>query len=205
MVDYIMGSTYAEINLDESPCIIPSCGHILTLESMDGHMEIAKYYTISDDTNGENAIIGLKSRSVPFSTSELKNCPMCRSPLRNINRYGRTVRRAWIDEATKKFIVWANAQFVPLASRMEQAEANLRESVTEKQPPNSPLPGLAELSSALDKLSLEQIGLIGSRDQQIKVVLKACKANARYKDISLLRVDIKRFLKEVDEAEQHIW
>jgi len=205
MVDYIMGSTYAEIELDESPCIIPSCGHILTLESMDGHMEIAKYYTISDDTNGENAIIGLKSRSVPFSTSELKNCPMCRSPLRNINRYGRIVRRAWIDEATKKFIVWANAQFVPLASRMEQAEANLRESVTEKQPPNSPLPGLAELSSALDKLSLEQIGLIGSRDQQIKVVLKACKANARYKDISLLRVDIKRFLKEVDEAEQHIW
>jgi len=204
MVDYIMGSTYAEIDLDESPCIIPSCGHILTLESMDGHMEIAKYYTISDDTNGENAIIGLKSRSVPFSTSELKNCPMCRSPLRNINRYGRIVRRAWIDEATKKFIVWANAQFVPLASRMEQAEANLRESVTEKQPPNSPLPGLAKLSSALDKLSLEQIGLIGSRDQQIKVVLKACKANARYKDISLLRVDIKRFLKEVDEAEQPI-
>jgi len=171
---------------------------------MDGHMEIAKYYTISDDTNGENPIIGLKSRSVPFSTSELKNCPMCRIPLRNINRYGRIVRRAWIDEATKKFIVWANAQFVPLASRMEQAETKLRESVNEKQTPKSPLLGQGKLSSALDKLSLQQIGLIGSRDQQIKVVLKACKANARYKVISLLRIDIKRFLKEVDEAEQPI-
>ncbi len=204
MVDYIMGSTYAEIDPDESPCIILSYGHILTIESMDGHIEIAKYYIISDDTNGENSIIGLKSRSVPFSTSELKNCPMCRSPLRNINRYGRIVRRAWIDEATKKFIIWVNAQFIPLASRIEQAEAKLRESVTEKQPPKSPLPGQAELSSALDKLSLEQIGLTGSRDQQIKVVLKACKANSRYKDISWLRNDIKRFLKEVNKAEQPI-
>lgn len=26
MIDYIMGSSYAEIDLDESPCIIPSCG-----------------------------------------------------------------------------------------------------------------------------------------------------------------------------------
>ena len=72
-------------------------------------MEIANYYTVSDDTSVKNSIIGLKSRSVRFSTSELKNYPLCRSPLRNINRYSRIVRRAWIDEATKKFIVRANA------------------------------------------------------------------------------------------------
>lgn len=125
MVDYIIRSTYAEIDLDKSPCIIPSYGHILTLESMDGHIKIAKYYIISDDTNSKNSIIGLKSRSVPFSTSELKNCFIYRSSLRNINKYGRIVRRAWIDKATKKFIVWANAQFVPLAFRIEQAEAKL--------------------------------------------------------------------------------
>ena len=204
MVDYIMGSTYTETDLDENPCIIPSCGHILTLESMDGHMEISKYYTISGDTDAEDSIVALKSSSVPFSTSELKNCPMCRSPLRNINRYGRIVRRAWIDEATKKFIVWANAQFVPLASRMEQAEAKLREPFTDRKNPKAPLLGQAQLSLALDRLSLEPIRLIGSRDEQIKVVVKTFKLDARYKDISLLRIDIRRFLKEVDEAEQPI-
>lgn len=204
MVDYIMGSTYAEIDLDENPCIIPSCGHILTLESMDGQMEIAKYYTISDDTNSEDSIVALKSSSVPFSSSELKNCPMCRSPLRNINRYGRIVRRGWIDEATKKFIVWANAQFVPLASRMEQAEAKFRKPVTEKQTPKFPLFGPAQLSPALDRLSLEPLKLIGSRDEQIKAILNNVRADIRYKDISLLRIDIKKFLKEVDEAEQPI-
>lgn len=201
MVDYIMGSRYAEIDLDETPCIIPSCGHILTLESMDGHMELAKYYNISD---ADNSIIALKSNSVPFSTSDLKNCPMCRKPLRNINRYGRIVRRAWIDEATKKFIVWANAQFVPLASRMEQVEAKLRERATKEQSPESSRLAETRLSSALGRLSLKPMRLVGSRNEQIQVVLKTFKADARYKEIFLLRIDIGRFLKEVDEAEQPI-
>lgn len=201
MVDYIMGSRYAEVDLDETPCIIPSCGHILTLESMDGHMELAKYYNISD---ADNSIIALKSNSVPFSTSDLKNCPMCRKPLRNINRYGRIVRRAWIDEATKKFIVWANAQFVPLTSRMEQVEAKLREHITKEESPESSRNQESRLSSALSMLSLGPIRLVGSRNEQIQVVLKTFKADARYKEIFLLRIDIKRFLKEVDEAEQPI-
>lgn len=84
MVNYIMGSAYVEIDLGENPCIIPSCGHVLTLESMDSHMEIAKHYIMSGDTNGESSILELKSKSVPFSTSELRNCPICRCPLRNI-------------------------------------------------------------------------------------------------------------------------
>lgn len=105
MVDYIMGSFYAGLDLDDSACIIPSCGHILTLESMDGHMDMSKYYAMSSETKVENPITALKTSSIPFSTSELKNCPICRNPLRNINRYGRIVRRVWIDEAIKKFIV----------------------------------------------------------------------------------------------------
>lgn len=91
-----------------------------------------------------------------------------------------------------------------MASRIEQAEAKLREPVAERQTLKSPLLGHAELSPALHRLSLEAVRLTGSRDQQIHVVLKAKKANARYKDISLLRTDIKKFLRDIDEAEQPI-
>ena len=84
---------------------------------------------------------------------------------------------------------------------MEQAETKFREPVSEKPTPKSPLLRKAELSFALDRLTLKHIEVIGSRDQQIKIVLKACNSIARYKDISWLRNDIKRFLKEVDEAE----
>ncbi|KAL8841356.1 MAG: hypothetical protein Q9170_000987 [Blastenia crenularia] len=171
---------------------------------MDGHMDISQFYDISSEAEADNPIIALKSSSVPFSTSELKNCPLCRKPLRDINRYGRIVRRAWIDEATKKFIVWANAQFVPLATRMGQVEARLRESVSERQPPMSATDGPTELVSTLTKLSLETVRLAGTRDQQISAIYKVQKTNVRYRDISLLRNNIKKFLHEVDEAEQPI-
>lgn len=67
---------------------VSSCGHLLTLEDMDGHMSMPDYYFIND----EGSIVGLKSNIQPFSTSGMKNCPMCRGPLRNVNRYSRAVR-----------------------------------------------------------------------------------------------------------------
>ena len=91
-----------------------------------------------------------------------------------------------------------------MASGLEQAEAKLRRSVAEKQTLSSPLLGHADLPPALGRLSLEPVRLTGSRDQQINFVLKAQKADARYKDISLLRTDIRRLLHEVDEGEQPI-
>lgn len=39
-VDFILGMTYREINLAENPCIFPQCGHFLTIESMDGQMDM---------------------------------------------------------------------------------------------------------------------------------------------------------------------
>ncbi|KAI4175840.1 MAG: hypothetical protein LQ343_001453 [Gyalolechia ehrenbergii] len=170
---------------------------------MDGHMEMSKYYVMSNDTDAKEPVIALKSSSIPF-TSELKNCPMCRKPLRDINRYGRIVRRAWIDEATKKFIVWANAQFVPLAARMGQVEARLRDSVSRTPAMNTPTSQPAELSSAFGRLSLEPLLVAGPRNEQINIICKAQHKNNRYRDISLLRTNISRFLRDVDEAEQPI-
>lgn len=158
---------------------------------MDGQMELAKYYTISD---ADKTIIALKSNSVPFSTSDLKNCPMCRKPLRNINRYGRIVQRAWIDEATKKFIVWANAQFVPWASRMEQVEAKFREHIIKDQNPRSCRHEKTRLSSALGRLSLGFIQRIRSRNEQIQVVLNTFKADTDTRKYSCFASTLKGLL-----------
>ncbi len=87
---------------------------------------------------------------------------------------------------------------------MKQAKAKFRELVVEKSILKSSLLRKVELSFALNRLFLKQIEVIDSRDQQIKIILKACNSIARYKDISWLRNDIKRFLKKVDEAEQPI-
>ena len=101
VVDFILLSTFEEVDLNKDPCIIPPCGHILTLESIDGHMSMSDFYTM----NNKGSIVDLKNSAEPFSASEMKSCPTCRGPLRNLNRYSRIVRRALIDKATKKFIV----------------------------------------------------------------------------------------------------
>lgn len=194
-VDFIMGYSYADIDLHESPCIVPSCGHILTMESMDGHMSMSDFYATSQNPSNYGHITGLRSRVEPFSVADLKSCPMCRSPIRNINRYSRIVRRAWIDEATKKFIVWANASFGPLAARMKEQEEKLRASRNEGK--------LSTLSSsAVELVSMDPILLKGSRDQQIKTVRATLSKEKIKSSLFQLRNDIKQFLKQVDEKEQ---
>jgi hypothetical protein len=190
VVDFILSSTFEEVDLDTDPCIIPPCGHILTLESMDGHMSMSDFYI----SNVEGSIVALKNSAEPFSASGMKSCPTCRAPLRNLNRYGRIVRRALIDEATKKFIVWANKEFIPLVTRMQAIEAELRENGGGGQ-------------MAPDKISLEAsvsepIQLKGTRDQQISQIRTLMQKEKRYKAINNLRRDICKFLKQVDEREQ---
>lgn len=116
VVDFILGETYKEINLDENPCIFPKCGHFLTMENMDALMELRRHYKV--DADGKP--IAISSTSDPFSIEDIKRCAHCRGPLRDIARYGRLVRRALLDESTKKLIVSMNREYVPLAQEVSQ-------------------------------------------------------------------------------------
>ncbi|WPG98204.1 Hypothetical protein R9X50_00099100 [Acrodontium crateriforme] len=190
VVDLILSSTFEEIDLNENPCIMPSCGHMLTLETMDGHMSMSDFYT----TNGEGSIVELKNSAEPFSASGMKSCPTCRGPLRSINRYSRIVRRALIDEATKKFIVWANMEFIPLVTKMQAIEAELRDTAGGSQTASNKLSPETPLSRALQ--------LKGGRDDQISQIEALTRKENRYKTIINLRREIKKFLQQVDEKEQ---
>ena len=184
-----MGSSYAEINLDENPVIVPLCGHLLTIESMDGHMQMAKYFEFS--SADPPWIEGLKSTSKPFEAGDLKGCPLCRMPLRNINRYGRIVKRAFIDEATKKFIIWANSTFVPLTQRLANVEEKLGHTKLSTEAITRP-----------DSATAESIQLKGDPDFQIGRVNKLIGKQGRYKELFQLRSGVKKFLTSVRENEQ---
>jgi hypothetical protein len=190
VVDFILSTTFEEIDLDNVPCIVPSCGHILTLESMDGHMNMSDFYT----TNDEGSIVDLKNSAEPFSASGMKSCPTCRRPLRNLNRYSRIVRRALIDEATKKFIVWANREFIPLVARMQEIEAKLRDAIGSS-------PQTSDKASPQTLLS-GPLQLKGTRDQQISQIGTLTGKENPYKTIIKLRREIKKFLQKVNEKEQ---
>ena len=188
MVDYIMQTSYVDTDLNENPVIVPSCGHLLTVESMDGHMQMASFFELS--STDPLHIEGLKSNPKPFEAADLKGCPLCRMPLRNINRYGRIVRRAFIDEATKKFIVWANSTFVPLAQRLADIEGNLayaKESST---------------TITLPRFDTATIQLKGDPELQITKVKTLIGKENRYKGLFQLRSNIRKFQIRVREKEQ---
>ncbi|KIL84056.1 hypothetical protein FAVG1_12753 [Fusarium avenaceum] len=115
-VDFLEMKEYRDIDLDEEPCIFPDCGHFLTVSTMDGQMDMGAHYKLNTKDLPER----IMRSSEPFAieNNNLKGCPICRGPLRNISRYGRIVRRAMLDEATKKFISWSNAEYLLLGAKL---------------------------------------------------------------------------------------
>ena len=135
----------------------------------------------------------IKSTSKPFEAADLKGCPLCRIPLRNINRYGRIVKRAFVDEATKKFIVWANSSFVPLAKQLVELEKRLASTFKDHEaiarPPAGPI-------------TKESVVLKGDVIFQVARIKKIIGQQNKYKDLFSLRQHIHGFHKKVGETEQ---
>lgn len=103
------------------------------------------------------------------------------------------MRRGWIDLATKKFIVWANAQFVPLAAQMKIVEDYLKNfeaaSGVKEQLPQ----GMQNRQSIL---------LTGSRMHRAQQIKNVANQDLRIAPLLNLRDRIQTFLQRVDEKEQ---
>ncbi|KAI0480764.1 hypothetical protein GGR56DRAFT_664259 [Xylariaceae sp. FL0804] len=183
-VDFIMGLEYHEIDLDEDPCIFPDCGHFRTRTNMDGLMDMTAHYNMS----GEELPNAILKSSRPFSMDEIKVCPTCRGSLRSIARYGRIVRRAMLDETSKKFITWSNSKHADLARRLLDVQEGI-ESRLKNELAADPTPGRK------GKLSLST-----SRATQLRNVCSF--ATERYAPALLLRQEISNFRNSVSREEQ---
>ncbi|KAK2813103.1 hypothetical protein FQN50_000780 [Emmonsiellopsis sp. PD_5] len=180
--------SYYEIDLNEDLCIFPPCMHFLTVSSMDGQMDFRKYYTVSEDGNVE----GITRISDPFSVDEVKVCATCRGSLRKLSRYGRIVRRALIDEASKKFVQWSSQEYIRLAKNLDEAQKQLQgpEQATQSRKPanvQTPLP--------------ENLNLTGN-SQSIFNTIRRLANTAQYKPIVKLTKEIDLYVQHVKASEQ---
>ncbi|KAL1748207.1 hypothetical protein HDZ31DRAFT_30258 [Schizophyllum fasciatum] len=100
IVDLIMGTTIAELNLRsyslDQRVITLACGHIFTVETLDGHCQMSAFYeVVLDPTTGSVAgYIDVKAPPISYQTPP--SCPTCRGPIAAL-RYGRVVKRAYLD------------------------------------------------------------------------------------------------------------
>ncbi len=184
MVDYEELAIYGDTDLDKTPCFVLPCRHIMTVASMDGVMGMSDHYDMQN-----HVISGLLGQSKPF-TVELKDCPECRHPIRNFQRYNRVLRRGLLDEATKKFISWSTSTFVPLSKRLDKLETYLvqQSNTAESTVTETPHGGALDLS--------------GTRDIAIATVQGISNLKKRYRTIMRLRKAINDFLHQVKEEEQ---
>lgn len=90
-----------------------------------------------------------------------------------------------LDEATKRFIVWSNAQYIPLAKALQTEQDALPEK---------------EDGKAIQALSINGLVLPGSLKGQAQALWSL--PGSRYKGLLKLRVDIFQYLRKVDIEEQ---
>ncbi|KAJ5561386.1 hypothetical protein N7461_000147 [Penicillium sp. DV-2018c] len=183
VVDFILGQNYKEVNLDKNPCIFPKCGHFLTVESMDLQMDMASHYVV----NSEGRPVSVKGSATPFSVQDIKTCATCRSTLRDISRYGRLIRRALLDESTKKLILVLNREYVPLAQELSKAIQELRATGNQGKcgwPP--------------------RIMIRGTRTQQVNAMIDIIQDvhPGRWHRILALRKQVDNYLRRVKPEEQ---
>ncbi|KAG5978480.1 hypothetical protein E4U55_006169 [Claviceps digitariae] len=189
-VDLFEMNEYRDIDLDQDPCIFPDCGHFLTVASMDGQMDMSSHYVI--DTRGRPVDINKVSEPFSMDGAGVRVCPNCRGSLRNIARYGRIVRRAILDEATKKFISWSHAKYLSLASSLFEAESALETATG----PNldSVLVNFAKPKQKRPNILPPRLSYLGCLDREVNT--------RRYGSLIENWKKIDRFITDVKEEEQ---
>lgn len=159
-MDMITLSSYAEADLDDDPVIFLSCGHFYTASTLDGHLDMKAAYVV-DDT-------GTILEPRPFARGAMKNCPECRSPLRNIHRYNRVVKAALLDESTRRFMAHSAVQFTELVDQVTEWEVRFenRSSLFAEKKASA----LVSTTSELGGYKKEVKGAINYMDRFLKSV-----------------------------------
>ncbi|KAI3610997.1 hypothetical protein WG66_013798 [Moniliophthora roreri] len=94
VVDFIMQRTLAEVAGSDDICdrlITLECGHMFTVETLDGHCHMSDYYEVDMNTG---SYVAMKAPPVDFQSPP--TCPTCRNPV-TARRYGRVTKRANLD------------------------------------------------------------------------------------------------------------
>ncbi|KAM0080186.1 hypothetical protein ACKRZS_007690 [Fusarium odoratissimum] len=121
-VDLLEFLSYAEIDLDESPVVVLSCGHFFTGETLDGLVSLDEVYA----RDGEGKFNGLKDVSESLS-SKVPFCPDCKRPIRQFatKRYNRLINRAVMDQIYKRFMITGRGQLDHLEQQLQILEDKL--------------------------------------------------------------------------------
>lgn len=157
-VDMIMMASLGETDVDDDPILVLSCGHALTMTTLDGMMEMGNYYEQQDDPATGNTLYTAK---LPMPGSEVKqvSCPSCRKPIMRILRYGRRIKDAQLSMRLKKHQMFQENTMVDAKGRFDVAGIQVESSHDRFMLTLSKIP--ADRWPDPPKLSLRKLGKFG--------------------------------------------
>jgi len=101
VVDYIMMSTYGDINPDKDRIIFLKCGHPMTMESLDNLMQIDQVYVRSRVSAEFVDVVPCDMSR--FLSEKRPACPLCRTPIHGVRRYGRILNQHTLSAIMRNF------------------------------------------------------------------------------------------------------
>jgi hypothetical protein len=128
IVDFIMQRKLAEIDLsseDISERLIKlACGHIFTVETLDGHCHMSDYYEVNSMCAFTATI------APPVNYQEPPSCPTCRGPITAL-RYGRVTKRANLDILEQNVASTMSSALEEISPEIAIISANLQDAKEE--------------------------------------------------------------------------
>jgi hypothetical protein len=162
IVDFIMQRRLDEIDLasdDISERLIRlGCGHIFTVETLDGQCKMPDYY----EQDALGTFTAPKAPPVNFQTPP--SCPTCRGPITAL-RYGRVTKRANLDILEQNVASTMSSALENVGPEIEQFSARLETAKTEAKaiafsPPD-------EAADDFDALSARRRTLFGLESEPL--------------------------------------
>lgn len=146
IVDFIMQRRLDEVDLTSSDTserlITLTCGHVFTVETLDGHCDMHSYYEV--DPMGR--FISTKAPPINYQTPP--TCPTCRGPITAL-RYGRVTKRATLDILEQNVASKMSGLLDNLSPAMEQFASNM-EAMQDSAKTLSKVDDLPDLPPARD-------------------------------------------------------
>ena len=101
-----------------------ACGHIFTVETLDGHCDMPAYYEI--DPMG----VFIATKAPPVSYQNPPSCPACRGPITAL-RYGRVTKRANLDILEQNVASTMSSELEKISPQIEEITARLESAKDE--------------------------------------------------------------------------
>ena len=138
IVDFILQRKLDEIDLsseDISERLIRlACGHIFTVETLDGYCNMSEYYQIDQ--------MGVFTTTIapPVNYQNPPSCPTCRGPITAL-RYGRVTKRANLDILEQNVASTMSSDLERISPEIEDISAKLESSKNEAKKISFSQPG----------------------------------------------------------------